>query len=108
MKFRVLTLFPLFFESPLKQSIIGKAIEKGLIEVLVYNIRDFVPAEDKHRITDDPPYGGGCGMVMKAPPMVNSIEAAKKESSGSCRVILLSPRGARFDQAKARELFGYR
>ena len=104
MKFRVLTLFPLFFESPLKQSIIGKALEKGLIEVLVYNIRDFVPAEDKHRITDDAPYGGGCGMVMKVPPIVNSIEAAKKESSGSRKVILLSPRGARFDQAKAKEL----
>ncbi|MFZ3072784.1 MAG: tRNA (guanosine(37)-N1)-methyltransferase TrmD [Thermodesulfobacteriota bacterium] len=104
MKFRVLTLFPLFFESPLKQSIIGKAVDKGLIEVFVYDIRDFVPAEDKHRNTDDAPYGGGCGMVMKVPPVVNSIEAAKKDSSGSCRVVLLSPRGARFDHAKAREL----
>jgi len=103
MKLRVaiLTLFPRMVEGPLGESILGKAREKGLLETRIVDIRDF--AEGKHRVTDDVPYGGGAGMVMKPEPLVAAIESARAELK-SARVILLSPQGARFDQAKAQEL----
>ena len=103
MKLRVaiLTLFPRMVEAPLGESILGKAREKGLLETRIVDIRDF--AEGKHRVTDDVPYGGGAGMVMKPEPLVAAIESARAELK-SGRVILLSPQGARFDQAKAEEL----
>src|SRR5438045_6252492 len=88
-------------EAPLRESILGKARAKGLLEVLVLDIRDF--AEGKHRVTDDVPYGGGAGMVMKPEPLVAAIEAARTQV-GPARVVLLSPQGTRLDQAKAREL----
>jgi tRNA (guanine37-N1)-methyltransferase len=103
MKLRVgiLTLFPRMVEGPLGESILGKAREKGLLETRIVDIRDF--AEGKHRVTDDVPYGGGAGMVMKPEPLVSAIESARGELP-KARVILLSPQGARFDQAKAEEL----
>jgi len=103
MKLRVaiLTLFPRMVETPLGESILGKAREKGLLETRIVDIRDF--AEGKHRVTDDVPYGGGAGMVMKPEPLVAAIESARAELK-SVRVILLSPQGARFDQAKAEQL----
>src|SRR5881227_3227391 len=88
-------------QAPLEESILGKAREKGLLRVRVTDIRDF--AEGKHRVTDDVPYGGGAGMVMKPEPLVAVIEAAKKRLPDA-RVLLMSPQGRRFDQAKAREL----
>jgi tRNA (guanine37-N1)-methyltransferase len=97
----VLTLFPRMIAAPLEESILGKAREKGLLRVQVTDIRDF--ADGKHRVTDDVPYGGGAGMVMKPEPLVAAIEAARARQPGA-KVILLSPQGARFDQAKAREL----
>jgi tRNA (guanine37-N1)-methyltransferase len=97
----ILTLFPRMVEAPLGESILGKAREKGLLSVRVTDIRDF--AEGKHRVTDDVPYGGGAGMVMKPEPLVAAIEAARAREPGA-RVILLSPQGARFDQRKAHEL----
>lgn len=105
MRFDVLTLFPEFFLSPLKQSIIGKAIDKGLIEARLTNIRDF--ATDKHRTTDDAPYGGGAGMVMKVEPLALAIEAARENaggSKGSVRVLLTSPKGVPLTQRLAEEL----
>jgi len=103
MKLRVaiLTLFPRMVEGPLGESILGKAREKGLLETRIVDIRDF--AEGKHRVTDDVPYGGGAGMVMKPEPLVSAIESTREELK-TARVILLSPQGARFDQAKAEEL----
>jgi tRNA (guanine37-N1)-methyltransferase len=103
MKLRVgiLTLFPRMVEGPLRESILGKAREKGLLETRIVDIRDF--AEGKHRVTDDVPYGGGAGMVMKPEPLVSAIESARA-GLPRARVILLSPQGARFDQAKAEEL----
>ena len=97
----VLTLFPRMIAAPLEESILGKAREKGLLRVQVTDIRDF--ADSKHRVTDDVPYGGGAGMVMKPEPLVAAIEAARARLP-SAKVILLSPQGARFEQRKAREL----
>jgi tRNA (guanine37-N1)-methyltransferase len=97
----VLTLFPRMVQAPLEESILGKALAKGLLRVTVTDIRDF--AAGKHRVTDDVPYGGGAGMVMKPEPLILAIEAAKKREP-SARVILTSPQGRRFDQAKTQEL----
>ena len=98
----VLTLFPRLISAPLEESILGKALEKGLLRVRVTDIRDF--ADGRHRVTDDVPYGGGAGMVMKPEPLVAAIEAARQRLPGA-RVILMSPQGAPFRQARARELF---
>ena len=97
----ILTLFPRMVAAPLDESILGKAREKGLLRVQVTDIREF--AEGRHRVTDDVPYGGGAGMVMKPEPLVGAIEAAR-ERLPAARVILLSPQGIRFDQRKAQEL----
>ena len=75
MRFDILTLFPGMFSSPLKESILGRAIEKGLIQIRTLNIRDY--SLDKHQVVDDTPYGGGQGMVMKAEPIAWAIESAK-------------------------------
>jgi tRNA (guanine37-N1)-methyltransferase len=97
----VLTLFPRMVAVPLAESILGKAQEKGLLRARVVDVRDH--AEGKHRVTDDVPYGGGAGMVMKPEPLVAAIEAARSELPGA-HVVLLTPQGARFDQRKAEEL----
>ena len=97
---QVLTLFPEFFSSPLACSIPDRAIKAGLAQVDCINIRDF--STDKHRRADDSPYGGGPGMVMKPEPVVASIRHAR-ENRPDTRVVLLSPTGIPFDQAKARE-----
>src|SRR5216684_4218577 len=86
---------------PLAESLLGKAQEKGLLRARVMDIREF--ATGKHRVTDDVPYGGGAGMVMKPEPLVAAIEAARAGLPGA-HVVLLSPQGARFDQRKAEEL----
>ena len=101
MEVAVLTLFPRMVAGPLAESLLGKAQEKGLLRARVMDIRDF--ASGKHRVTDDVPYGGGAGMVMKPEPLVAAVEAARSALPGA-RVILLSPQGARFDQRKAEEL----
>jgi tRNA (guanine37-N1)-methyltransferase len=97
----VLTLFPRMIAAPLDESILAKAREKGLVRVQVTDIREF--AGGRHRVTDDVPYGGGAGMVMKPEPLVAAIEAARGRQP-SARVVLLSPQGRRFDQRKAQEL----
>jgi tRNA (guanine37-N1)-methyltransferase len=95
----VLTIFPGIFESPLRESLLGKAIEKGLLDVRVHDIRDHTT--DKHRQVDDESYGGGPGMVMKPEPIFAVIEALEPDPK---RVLLLSPAGRRLDQALVREL----
>jgi tRNA (guanine37-N1)-methyltransferase len=95
----VLTIFPGIFESPLRESLLGKAIESGLLEVRLHDIRDF--ATDKHRQVDDESYGGGPGMVMKPEPVFAAVESL---GAGPKRVILLSPAGRRLDRALVREL----
>jgi tRNA (guanine37-N1)-methyltransferase len=99
----VLTIFPGIFEGPLRESLLGKAIADGVIDVHVHDIRDF--ATDKHRTTDDTSFGGGPGMVMKAEPIFTAVDALGPDPK---RVVLLSPAGRRFDQALANELAGER
>ena len=98
MKFDVLTLFPEMFEI-LNQSIIGKAIEKKLIDINLINIRDF--SKDKHKKVDDTPYGGGAGMVMK-PDVV--YDAYKSINDKNAKVIYMSPQGKELNQKKVEEL----
>ena len=97
----VLTLFPRLCSAPLEESILGKAQEKGLLRARVTDIRDF--AGGRHHVTDDSPYGGGAGMVMKPEPLVAAIEAARARAPRA-PVLLMSPQGAPFDQRKAAEL----
>ena len=97
----ILTLFPEMVTGYVSASILGKARERGLLEVTARDIRAHAPG--KHRVTDDAPYGGGAGMVLKAEPLVAAIEAARTMLPGA-RVLLTSPRGDRFDQPMARAL----
>jgi tRNA (guanine37-N1)-methyltransferase len=99
----ILTLFPRMCAGYLAESILGKAQAAGLLAVTVTDIREY--AAGKHRVTDDAPYGGGAGMVMKPEPLTEAIEAARGRLPGA-RVLLTSPRGRRLDQAVARELAG--
>lgn len=98
----VLTLFPEMVSGYLGASILGKAREKGLLGVTITHLRDY--AEGKHRVTDDAPYGGGAGMVMKPEPLVAAVEAARARAPQGARALLMSPRGPVFNQARAREL----
>ena len=98
--FTVITIFPQMLASPLGHSILKKAQENGLIQVDVVDLRDYT--SDRHHTTDDTPYGGGQGMVMKPEPLVAAIEHARSKNP-SARVILLTPRGQVFDQRTAKE-----
>ena len=98
MKFDVLTLFPEMFEI-LNQSIIGKAIEKDLIDINLINIRDF--SKDKHKKVDDTPYGGGAGMIMKPDVVYDAYQSVKDENA---KVIYMSPQGKPLNQKKVEEL----
>ncbi len=100
-RFDVLSIFPEMLQSPLEFSLLKKAREKGLIEVGLHNIRDW--AEDKHRMTDDAPYGGGCGMVMKVEPVARAVAAVKQTGEASL-VVLMTPQGEIFHQEIAAEL----
>jgi tRNA (guanine37-N1)-methyltransferase len=95
----ILTLFPGIFDGPLRESLLGRAIEGGVLDVRVHDIRDH--AHDRHRQVDDAAFGGGPGMVMKPEPVFEAVEAL---GEGSKRVLLLSPAGRRLDQRLAREL----
>jgi tRNA (guanine37-N1)-methyltransferase len=97
----ILTLFPRMCEGYLAESILGKARDAGLVAVTVRDVREH--AAGKHKVTDDAPYGGGAGMVMKPEPLTEAIEAARARLPGAWAV-LTSPRGARFDQDLARRL----
>ncbi len=101
LNFTVITIFPEMFASPLSHSILKKAQEKGMISVNLVNLRDY--ATDRHRMTDDYPYGGGQGMVMKPEPLIKAIEDARSKLKKP-RVILLSPQGKVFDQTMAERL----
>ncbi len=98
MKIDILTLFPEMFE-PLKQSILGRAIENNLIEINLINIRDF--SKDKHKKVDDTPYGGGAGMVIRADVV---YDAFKSLNSTNAKTIFLSPQGSTLNQNKVQKL----
>jgi tRNA (guanine37-N1)-methyltransferase len=101
MIFDVLTIFPGMFQSPLAESLLKKALEKGILQVRIRNLRDFTT--DKHRMTDDYPYGGGAGMVMKPEPVIRAVEEIKAQYS-EARSVLLTPQGDPFHQGVAREM----
>jgi tRNA (guanine37-N1)-methyltransferase len=101
MDFHILTIFPDWFSSPLKQSIIKRAADRGIIRIFIHNIRDF--ASDRHRTVDDVPYGGGAGMVMKADVLARAIEHVKNSFSIDSSV-LLSPSGNKFNQNAVQRL----
>lgn len=101
MRVDVLTLFPGIFSGPLDHSILLKAREAGLLAVAVHDLREF--AEGKHRVTDEPPFGGGGGMVMKPEPIFAGVEALR-ERFGPGKTVLLSPQGETLTSSLARRL----
>ncbi|HEY5673039.1 MAG TPA: tRNA (guanosine(37)-N1)-methyltransferase TrmD [Malonomonas sp.] len=101
MIFDVLTLFPDMFVSPLQESILGRAAKQGVLQVRAHNLRDW--AEGKHQVTDDAPYGGGDGMVMKPEPIARAL-AALKAQTPKAKVLLMTPQGTRFSQRHSIEL----
>jgi tRNA (guanine37-N1)-methyltransferase len=105
MRFDVFTVIPDAMRAYLYSSVLGRAQEAGLLEIHLHDIRDH--AADRHRTTDDAPYGGGGGMVMKPEPIFRSVEAALGEELGSVPVILLTPQGRVFTHRVAQGLAGY-
>ena len=102
MRIDVVTIFPGYFASPLGESLVGRAIDAGLLDVRLHDLRAF--SESAHRKVDDEPYGGGPGMVLSAPAVFAAVEALRAEAADSPHVIFLSPQGRRFDARVAREL----
>ena len=101
MRFDILTIFPEMFATLINYGIIGRAVKKGQIKINVVNIRDF--SKGPHMMTDDRPFGGGDGMVMKPGPIFQALESIPREK-GDRRVILLTPQGQPFNQSIARDL----
>ncbi|RFA31066.1 tRNA (guanosine(37)-N1)-methyltransferase TrmD [Alkalilimnicola ehrlichii] len=102
MRIDVVTLFPELVAAVTQQGVTGRACERGLVDVVCWNPRDY--AHDRHRTVDDRPYGGGPGMVMKVEPLRSAIRAAREAGEGSGSVLYLSPQGRRLNQDGAREL----
>lgn len=96
----ILTLFPAMFQGPMTESILKRAVAAGQIEIRVHDIRDWTT--DKHRTADDTPYGGGAGMVMKAPPIVEAVESILDGQAAT--ILVMAAGGTPFTQARAREL----
>jgi len=108
MRIDVLTLFPQMFQVPFSLGIFQRAIDRGLVTINLYNIRDYT--HDKHHTADDYPYGGGSGMVLKPEPIFEAVESIKadlKEEPGELPIILLTPQGRLFSQQIAQELTRY-
>jgi tRNA (guanine37-N1)-methyltransferase len=97
-KIDIVTLFPGMVEPPLAESIVARARARGIVQIAVHNLRSF--ASGKHQVTDEPPFGGGGGMILKAEPLAAAIESVRASDG---HVILLDPAGRRFDQRVARE-----
>ena len=102
MRIDVLTLFPEMFESPLSHSILKRAQERNIVEIVLSNMRDF--ATDRYRKVDDKPYGGGAGMVMMPGPVFDCVDDARQQADESGRIILLTPQGKPLTQEKVVEL----
>jgi len=103
--FHIVTIFPEFFSSTLAHGVVARAIENGIVQVKIHNLRDWT--SDRHKSVDDRPFGGGEGMLLKPDPLFQAVETVWPERSAQQRVILLSAQGARFDQAAARRLSHY-
>lgn len=106
MRFDVLTLFPEMFHSYLGQSLLKLAIERGLVDVRLHNIRDW--AHGKHKVVDDRPFGGGPGMVLKVEPVVECVEAVRQQEPDAGHLVMLSPRGRKLSQPVVEELSSHK
>jgi tRNA (guanine37-N1)-methyltransferase len=102
MRFDVFSVFPEVMQTYLASSVLGKAQDAGRLEIHLHDIRDYT--HDRHRTTDDEPYGGGGGMVMKPEPVFSAVEGVIGEELDATRLILLTPQGRLFDQRVAQEL----
>ncbi|MFN8093661.1 MAG: tRNA (guanosine(37)-N1)-methyltransferase TrmD [Vicinamibacteria bacterium] len=100
MRIDVVTIFPRMIEAPVSEGIVQRARDAGLVDLRVHDLRDHT--DDRHRSVDDAPFGGGPGMVMKAEPFARALEAIGAPRAEGTAVVLLSPRGRRFDQEAAR------
>lgn len=105
MRFDVLSLFPELFHSYLQQSLLKLAIEKQLVDVRLWNIRDW--AIDRHKSVDDTPYGGGPGMLIACPPVYACVEAVQADANPPGQLVMLTPQGRPLNQALVRELATY-
>jgi tRNA (guanine37-N1)-methyltransferase len=98
----IVTLFPGMLEAPLAESILGRARARGLVDIRVHDLREH--AAGRHRVTDEPPFGGGGGMILKPEPLAAAIDTLRAASGAAAHVILLGPAGRPFSQAVAREM----
>jgi tRNA (guanine37-N1)-methyltransferase len=106
MRFDVLTLFPDIFRGYLGQSLLKRAIDAGLVNVRLHDIRDW--SKGKHNTVDDRPFGGGPGMVMKVEPVVECVEAVREQDTEPGHLVMLTPQGRRLDQGEVERLAGYK
>jgi tRNA (guanine37-N1)-methyltransferase len=102
MRIDILTIFPGMFRGPFEESIVKRAVEKGLVQIFLHDIRDY--ASDKHRTVDDYPFGGGQGMLMKPEPLFAAVEDVQGQAAERGPIVLLTPQGRLFDQKVAVEL----
>jgi tRNA (guanine37-N1)-methyltransferase len=105
MRFDVLTLFPEMFPGYLGQSLLKLAIDRGLVDVRLHNIRDW--AKERHKVVDDRPYGGGPGMILKVEPVVECVEAVRAGDADPGHLVMLTPQGRRLTQPIVEELAGH-
>src|SRR5256885_15737535 len=106
MRFDVLTLFPDLFQGYFTQSLLKLAIEKGLVEIHLWNFRDW--ARDRHHKVDDRPFGGGPGMVIMPEPVFDAVEGVRAEADDPGLLVLLTPAGERLTQAVVKDLAGHK
>jgi tRNA (guanine37-N1)-methyltransferase len=102
MTFDIVTIFPAMIREPLAAGILGRAIDRGTLDVKVHDLRDLTT--DRHRVVDDVPYGGGPGMVLKPDPIFRAVDAIERERGTPLAIILTSPQGTRFTQGEAKRL----
>lgn len=107
MRFDVLTLFPEIFTGYTGESVLARAIERELVEVRVHNIRDWSP-DEKHHSVDDRPFGGGPGMVLRVEPVVECVEAVRRQEADAGHLVMLTPQGRKLNQEIVEELAGKR
>src|SRR5208282_1830837 len=105
MTFRILTIFPDFFDGPFKHGVVANAAASGTIQIQIHDLRNWT--HDRHRTVDDRPFGGGEGMLLKPAPIFEAVESIWPQRSAHQRLVLLSAQGKRFDQESARRLSQY-
>src|SRR5438874_8574965 len=104
MRFHIVTIFPEFFAGPFNHGVVARAQAAGKLEIRIHDLRHWT--YDRHRTVDDRPFGGGEGMLLKAEPIFEAVEAILPERRAGSKVVLLSAQGRKFDQARARDFAG--